>query len=127
MFETYERIDNEIVKAASADSILVGKGIVTLPIEGGIKFEAFHAPQFGSNIISVGLLSRLYEILFSNSIRLYPGCFLLRPKTLEVAAEYPMKDMLYPIPMKNSTMSNVALNSRAESILSKALMRRRKV
>ena len=64
-FETYETIDTTDVSVASGKSNLVGKGTVTLPINGSLKVEAFHAPQFESNIISVRALSKTYEIAFS--------------------------------------------------------------
>ncbi len=64
-FITYERIDTESVKAASSLSKLVGKGTVKLPIDGGIIIEAYHAPDFSANIISVRRLLGSYAIHFN--------------------------------------------------------------
>ncbi len=67
-FCTHEAIKEENVQGANATSEIVGKGTISLPIGGGIDVEAYHAPKFSSNIISVGLLQKNFEIVFSESI-----------------------------------------------------------
>lgn len=50
-FETYETTDAIEVENAAGMSKIVAKGIVTLSVEDGSKIEAFHAPEFESNIV----------------------------------------------------------------------------
>jgi len=64
-FETYTSISQEPVIGATGISEIIGKGIIRLPIDNGIYVEAYHAPKFSSNILSVGLLQKQYDITFS--------------------------------------------------------------
>ncbi len=59
--------------------------------------EAYHAPAFSSIILAARLLSNQFDILFSNSVKGYPGCFLLKKGTFEIISEYPLQNGLYPI------------------------------
>lgn len=65
-FKTYNEITIEKVETASGHSRLLGKGAVQLPIGKGVIVEAFHAPDFTSNIVANHLLSELFN-LFSTS------------------------------------------------------------
>lgn len=67
-FETYEEIPSKKVKSAAGQSSIVGRGTVRLPIDDGITVEAFHAPLFSWNILSVGKLSYMYDITLSTEI-----------------------------------------------------------
>lgn len=61
-FFSGERIQLIDVENASGMSKLVGKGIVTLPVDQELKIEAYHAPEFESNIVSSPLLSKTYDV-----------------------------------------------------------------
>lgn len=65
-FSTYRNIQEEDVQSASGISRIVGAGQVFIPIDGGMYFEAFHAPEFGENILSVWKLSRFLELEFDS-------------------------------------------------------------
>ena len=45
-------------------STIVGKGKVFTPLTGGYLFEAYHAPYFQANILSVGLLTQSFKMIF---------------------------------------------------------------
>ena len=96
-FSTYETIKEENVQGANATSKIVGKGTVTLPIGDGINVEAYHAPKFSSNIISVEWLQKNFEIVFSESISVYPGCLFMKKGTMSIIDEVKLKDDLYPL------------------------------
>ena len=59
--------------------------------------EAYHAPAFYSIVLAVRILSKDFEVLFSNSIRNFPGCFLRKKRSFNIINEYPFKDGLYPV------------------------------
>lgn len=63
MFQQYESINPEKVSVAHGNSMFVGKGMVQVPIGDGIHVEAYHAPEFSSNILASHLLSEMYNIL----------------------------------------------------------------
>ena len=87
---------NESVKAASETTNLIGKGTIRLPINGGIIVEGYHAPYFSSNILSVGLLKKSFDILFSETRLPYPACFFLRPGSFDVLHEVRERNALFP-------------------------------
>ena len=70
-------VKEENGQGANATSKIFDKGTATVPIEKGINVEACYAPKFLSNIISVGFVQKNVEVEFSESIRKYPGCFLV--------------------------------------------------
>ena len=72
---------------------------MTLPIEDGIKVEAYRAPEFESNIVSTQVLSETYDVTFSSHFLSYNACFFFRPDTRDIVAEYPLKESMYPTPM----------------------------
>ncbi len=61
-FFNYEHISIESVNAASSTSKLIGKGTVQLPIDGGVIVEAYYAPEFSANILSVRLLLKIFKM-----------------------------------------------------------------
>lgn len=65
-FHNYRLVQHEDVQPASGTSLIVGIRDVYIPIAGGMYVEAFHIPQFAENIISVGLLSKSFDVLFSS-------------------------------------------------------------
>lgn len=65
-FSTYRRFVEEDFQSAIGISQIVGVGQVLIPVNGGIYFEAYHAPEFGENILSVSKLSRFFTIEFSS-------------------------------------------------------------
>ncbi len=76
----YSILNEEPVRGATGIAKIVGKVMVRLPIDNGIIVAAYHAPEFGSNILSLRHLLNNFEVLFSNSIRNYPGCFFMEKK-----------------------------------------------
>lgn len=68
MFLNYEQVVSKAVQSATGESIVIGKGQVRLPIDGGVLVNDFHTPNFSTNIISVGQLSHLYDINFNPTI-----------------------------------------------------------
>lgn len=66
LFVKYRRIEAESVQSATGGRVLsrwcrAGR----LPIDGGILVEAFHTPNFSTNIISVAQLSRMLNFPFA--------------------------------------------------------------
>ncbi len=93
----YDTFKEENVQGANASSKIVVKGTVTQPIGDGINVEAYHAPKFSSNNIPFGLLQKNFEIVFSESIRGYPGCFFMNKGVMSIIDEVKLKDGLYPL------------------------------
>ena len=73
-----------------------------MPINGGLIVDAYHTPEFSSNIVSVRILAKTFEIVFSEHIRSYPACILMRPKTFEIIQDFPLIDDLYPIKLNKT-------------------------
>ena len=67
-FTNYSRILQDVI-AASDVSILGSQGEVSIPPGVRMVIEAYHAPHFSSNILSVGLLSLDFIVAFSDDIR----------------------------------------------------------
>ena len=67
-FSEYRKIDDEDVQSASGVSRIVGVGKVLIPLEGGIYFDAYHAPEFGENILSV---SKFFFFFFESKQFIY--------------------------------------------------------
>lgn len=74
-FISYTDIEETPVRGASTITKVVGKRLVKLSIGNGIKVEAYQAPKFSSNIISLGILYDDYDIVLCKSIRGYRACF----------------------------------------------------
>ena len=53
-----------------------GQGMIKYPTKNGLIVDASHAATFSANIISVGLQSHVFQVIFSNSDRDSPYCFL---------------------------------------------------
>lgn len=101
-FSSYEKIDKQSVKSASGLSIVVGKGLVKLPFDNGPLVEAYHTPQFATNILSVGILSSRYNVLFTCDPPAKDGvstCILTRRVDGNVALTVPIEDGLFSIKM----------------------------
>ena len=64
-FIEYQSVKNKDVQAAAEMSTIVGKGKVFIPLGGGYLVEAYHTPYFQANILSVGLLTRRFNTLFT--------------------------------------------------------------
>ena len=65
-FYDYEGMNKTDVQSATETLIIVGKGKVFLPIFGGVYVEALHTHHFTENILSVSLLSKLFDLLSSS-------------------------------------------------------------
>ena len=101
VLQTYEKIDVTDVGVAPGISMLVGNRLVILSIEDDIKLEAYHAPQFESNIISMRMLSFTYEVTFLGHRKDYIACFHMDTTTKRTVAEYPLVQNIYPKIMGN--------------------------
>ena len=102
----YTKVNEEPEQGATGITKIVVKGFVKLPIEDEILVEAYHAPTFSSNILSVALLNYRYEVVFTKCIRSYPACFLMRKKTSEIVTEFTLKIGLYPISLPSITLKS---------------------
>lgn len=58
-------METQDLQAVAEVSILVGKGPVSIPLSNVLCMDAYHAPRFQTNIISVGLLTRHFNGMFS--------------------------------------------------------------
>lgn len=105
-FLSYENIDQETVEAANGTSLLLGKGIVWISVNGGMHVEAFHAPHFRSNIVAVGVLSEDFDVLFSSSFKYFHGYFMLpqgSSNPVDVIWETSCSDGLYIMNLRDSS------------------------
>lgn len=110
-FQSYEAMSPEAVQTASGLSRIVGKGIVTLHLRGGLRAEAYHAPNFAQNILSVGLSSLLstnFNSVFASlsSSLVDSACSFFDKDTNEMVFETKILDGLYPMVLaepKNGT------------------------
>lgn len=85
-FITYERVNEEPVKAESSTYRIFGKRMFKLPIDGGITIEAYHAPEFSANIISVRLLLSTYAVEFAETCEAKAFCCIKRRTDLSLVA-----------------------------------------
>ena len=99
VFINYSPVTEEPVKAAAGVAKIAGKGLVRLPVNNGMLVEAYHAPKFSSNILSVRLLQKNFEVLFSESIRGYPACYFLRKGTFNYAPRVQAPRRTVPLEM----------------------------
>lgn len=101
----YEEVLIESVQSASGSCKLVGKGHVYLPLYGGRTYvEAYHAPQFQSNILSLGLLSEFFNINFMSE-HSYNGdfpCYILRRRSKNIIYTSECEDGLFRLKLDNS-------------------------
>lgn len=71
-----------------------------LPIATGIIQEAYHGPDFTWNVLAGHLLSESFELLFSNTVKKFTGCFILKKRSLnttDIMMKVPVTDGLYLI------------------------------
>ena len=94
-FISYETIEPDTVESTSGTSPLIGKGVVYLPIHGGVYMEAYHSPQFASNILSVGQIGTLFDVLFSSSNSATVTCYISTKGTGEKIWRTKMDDGLF--------------------------------
>ena len=93
-FSNYERIETEMVQAAFNKTKIIGKGLVWIPLNGGMQMIAYHTPQFQSNILSVSELSDHFDVLFSSKFKPMKDCFIFKQGTQDVIFETPCQDGL---------------------------------
>ena len=116
IFENYETLSEEPVRGAAGITKIVGKGMVHIPIGKGFYVEAYHAPEFSSNILSVRLLQKDFEVLFSESLKGYPACYLMEKGSHKIRAEFPLKRGLYPVSMNCYKYQALAINIKENPI-----------
>ena len=100
-FITFERIEPESVKAASSTSKLVRKGTIKLPFDNGTIIEAYPAPEFSSNIISVQFLLKTYKVEFSENEQGTAFFFVYQKEPHVLIAKIQEVDLLFPLKLKN--------------------------
>jgi len=95
------------VQGASGTSPIVGKGTLLLPLDGGTYFQALHAPHFSQNILSVGLLSRSFDLVFSSagSPDVTSCCTLRHKGELKTLFETEIRDVLYSLTVQSARRS----------------------
>lgn len=95
-----EPISEESVLAAFGSTTIIGKGLVWIPLNGGMQVEAYHAPRFSNNILAVCHLAVHYDVLFTSTFRSYSGnrCFILETQTKRVIFQTPCENGLYSMP-----------------------------
>lgn len=92
------------------------KGIVWIPLNGGIQIHANHVPHFTSNILAGNMLSDHFEVLRSSSIRSYKGCVIFRKGSLrveDIICETRCIDRLYPMSLSDCQSSRILRTSTA--------------
>lgn len=114
-FELYVEIGDAEIDIASGTSRLVGKGIVTVPIENGINVTAFRVSKFEANIVCPRLLAKTFDISFSEFFRAYNACFLFKPGTQDAVAEYPQNNMMCPIDLAPRSPEVKTMSSKIKS------------
>ena len=100
-------MDAEKVEAASGDTCIVGRGHVWIPLNGGMFIEVYHVPEFSSNILSVGKLSKSFDVKFTEKNRPYNGCFIIDPNNDEIIYETNIRDGLYEMKIQPSSKYKV--------------------
>lgn len=106
IFESYESVESETVESASGKSRLVGMGIVTLSFDGAILIEAYHAPQFSSQIISIGKQPVSHDVHCSSRSRGQVGTSTRKITSVKedrVVLEQEISDELYRIDFPNKS------------------------
>ncbi len=116
IFLNYTKMNEEPVQGAMGITKIIGKGYVKLPTENSIPVEAYHAPMFSANILSVALLSDHYEVVFSKSLNNYSACFFMCKKTFEIVAEYPLRGGLYPFNLPSITRKAYTIYTRSKKL-----------
>lgn len=67
----YTVLTPETVKGATGSTVIVGKGLVWISIDGGQNLQANNLPIFDPNILSVDVFDKKIKVLFYSSIRAY--------------------------------------------------------
>lgn len=109
-FSRFEKIYKKIVKSASGVSIFVEKGLVELPSDNDHFSEAYHAPQFSTNKLSVGVLTVRYKILFTIDSPAKLGvstCNVTHRSKTKVALTSPISDGLFIVKKSDYSISPV--------------------
>ena len=87
---------------AFSSTDLIGKGLIWVPILGGIQTVTYHAPRFNNNILAVCELSTHVNVLFPDTFMPYKGCFLLQSHMHALLFETKCSNGLYKLPLHNS-------------------------
>lgn len=94
--------------------MVVGKGNVEIPIKNGLVVEAYHAPEFSSNIISNHLLSESFKVLQTTEED-WKRCEILRkgPRS-EVIKVLNCVNGLYPIQFPPFKKDNIVKSKKIQ-------------
>lgn len=97
-FINFEKIEKEEVLCAFGKFTIVDEVTVKLSIWSGLIVEAYHTTRFSTNIISVGVLSRHFDIHFTCATENRKSqCRSTKPKTDEIIFQVSIQDGLYSI------------------------------
>lgn len=101
-FTIYDKFEAEKVKSESVLSTIVEKVQVWFPIDGGMYAQAYPTLHLSTNIFSVGLLSKNYNIEFTTDLSAWNGmstCFITNKQAEELAKTIEIIEALFPIPL----------------------------
>ena len=109
-FYDYEGMNEANGQYATETSIIVGEGKAFLPILGGYHVEAFHTPHFTENILSVSLLSEMFDLLFSSEgdNHDHVKCYCKRKGRNQTFYKVDEKDWLFRLNVSSAEPDNVA-------------------
>lgn len=88
------------MKTAERTSEIIGEGQVRVNLDVIISLQAYYAPEFNSKIIASHILSDVFEVHVTSSLRKEKSCLVLRNRSLnidDVLCESKCLSGLYPI------------------------------
>lgn len=110
-FITYDTVTEQKVLSASGTSDVIGKGTVKLPFDNNVTVEAYHTPEFSTNILSVGLLTSRYNVLFTQNTPAADdksACIISKRSNNAVVFTTKLKNGLYEVPIDGSATDESA-------------------
>lgn len=81
-FADYQSISTASVQVAHSVSRIVGELILHVWLGMDVFTEAYHEPEFASNILARYILSETFEVVLSSSLRVANSCLLYKPSSL---------------------------------------------
>ena len=90
------------MESAIKPETIVDKGQVHLPVLGGIYVEAYHTPDFAENILSVGKLSKRFDLFLGSDHNGRSYCSIRKKESAEVVLHVQEDHGLFRIDMSKS-------------------------
>lgn len=103
-FNSYESMNKEDVLSASGTSIIIGKGDVWIPLPVGMFVEAYHTPHFPANILSVEMISKQFNTLFTSDPPAKDGictCFIVQKRSNNIVYSAEIDDGLFKMKLQD--------------------------